>query len=278
MYNPEMIIYFFEQILTLGKMPKNIVGMNMKTDYERMKRLVKNEKNRDTVLQIMKDGSIVSEILEKFSIDMIDDDSYFLSLLFYMGMLTIKASHHLLLELSIPNYSVQTMYWEYLANAAKETSPQITISVEKLEKAISGMAMDGDVHLFIDYISKNAFSKLSDYDLRQFDEKYIKILMLAYLFMNKIYVAMSEYETVPGRADIFLQRNSLLPDIKYEWIFELKYCKASATENDIAVKRNTGLEQLKQYANSSRMKDRPNLRAVLIIFIGKDQFEIRELQ
>jgi hypothetical protein len=72
------------------------------------------------------------------------------------------------------------------------------------------------------FIAENAFGKLSDYDLQRFDEKYIQILLLAYLFMSKIYIPMSEYETGPGRADIFLQRNPLLPEIKYEWILEIR--------------------------------------------------------
>jgi hypothetical protein len=118
---------------------------------------------------------------------------------------------------------------------------------------------------------------LSDYDLQRFDEKYIKILLLAYLFMSKIYVPMSEYETVPGRADIYLQRSPLIPGIKYEWLFELKYCKASAPASEIAAKREEGLEQINRYARSHRMKDRADLKAALIVFIGKDKFEITEI-
>jgi hypothetical protein len=226
----------------------------------------------------MKDGSIVSDILDKFSIDMIDDDSYFISLLFYLGMLTIKAPYHFQLELSIPNYSVKTLYWEYLTNQIAQTSPEMTVKFRQLNDAIYSLAMDGNVRLFIGYISENAFSKLSDYDLQLFDEKYIQIMMLAYLFMNKIYIPMSEYEAVPGRVDIFLQRNQHNPEVRYEWIFELKYCKTSATDSEIDAKRQKGLEQLNQYANSSRMKDRPNLKAALIVFIGKSKFEIIEIQ
>jgi hypothetical protein len=130
------------------------------------------------------------------------------------------------------------------------------------------------VHQFIAYISENAFGKLSDYDLQHFDEKYIKLLLLAYLFMSKIYIPMSEYETVPGRADIFLQRNPLLPEIKYEWLFEIKYCKTSASEAEVAAKRREGLEQLKQYLQSHRTKVRPDLKAALLVFTGKNKFEI----
>jgi hypothetical protein len=138
--------------------------------------------------------------------------------------------------------------------------------------------MEGDVQQFIAYVSGNAFSKLSDYDLQRFDEKYIQLLLLAYLFMSKIYIPMSEYETVPGRADIFLQRNPLLPEIQYEWVFEIKYCKTSATDAEIAAKRSEGLEQLKQYFHAHRIEGRPGLRGALLVFKGKNEFEITEIE
>jgi hypothetical protein len=88
-------------------------------------------------------------------------------------------------------------------------------------------------------------------------------------------------KAVPGRADIFLQRNPLRPEVRYEWAFEIKYCKTSAKKKDIAAKRDEGLEQLKQYLQLSRIKDRPklqfgvaNLKGALLIFIGKNKFEI----
>jgi hypothetical protein len=273
-YNPAMILYFFKQILDEGKPPENIIDPNLHTDYGRLQRLSQNKKNREILLQIMREGSIVSRILEKFPIDMIDDDSYFISLLFYMGMLTVEQPYQSRLKLCIPNYSIKIQYWEYLAKYVMETSPNITIQSGLLEDAIYALATTGNVQQFIAYISENAFSKLSDHDLQNFDEKYIQILMLAYLLMSNIYIPMSEYETVPGRADIFLQRNPRYPEITYEWIFEIKYCKTSAKKNEIAAKRDEGLEQLKQYLQSYRMKDRPNLKAALLIFIGKNKFEI----
>jgi hypothetical protein len=276
-YNPAMILYFFKQIRKERKPPKNILDLNLRTDYGRLKRLTQNEKNCETLLKIMKDGTIVSEIMEKFSIDMLNDESYFISLLFYMGMLTIHEPYLMKVSLRIPNYSIKTLYWEYLIKQIAETSSEINISSQRLDEAIHAMGMKGDVQQFISYISENVFSKLSDYDLQRFDEKYIQIMMLAYLFMSKIYIPMSEFETVPGRSDIFLQKNPLLPKIKYEWLFEIKYCMSSATNTEITAKRNKGLIQLTEYFHAYRMKNRPNLKAALIVFIGKDKFEITEL-
>jgi hypothetical protein len=279
-YNPAMILYFFEQIIEYKKPPENIVDMNLHTDYGRLKNLTKNENNRTTLIQIMKDGDIVSEILEKFPIENLYDDTYFVSLLFYMGLLTVKERSLTSMDISlrIPNYSVKTLYWEYLAKQIVETSPDITIEERPLKEAIKALAFDGDVHRFVNYVSENAFSKLSDNDLRRFDEKYIQLLLLAYLFMSKTYIPMSEYETVPGRADIFLQRNPLLPQVRHEWILEIKYCKVSDSDSEITAKRNKGLEQLHQYIHSYRMEGRPDLKAALLVFTGKNKFEIIEIK
>jgi hypothetical protein len=158
-----------------------------------------------------------------------------------------------------------------------ETSPAMTVDTSAIENAIGAMANNGDLKQFISYISENAFSRLSDHDLQRFDEKYIKILLLAYLFMVKTYVSMSEYETVPGRADIFLQRNPINPYARYEWILELKYCKVSESKTEIEAKRKEALTQINKYINADRIKDRPNLKAAVIVFIGKDKFEITEV-
>jgi hypothetical protein len=161
----------------------------------------------------------------------------------------------------------------------RETSPNMTIKLQALKNAINAMATNGDLKQFISYISENAFSRLSDYDLQRFDEKYIKILLLSYLFMDEKYIAMSEYETVTGRTDIFLQRNPnpKYSQIRYEWILELKYCKVSDSQTEIEAKRKDALAKIDKYINADRIKDRPNLKAAAIVFIGKDKFEITEV-
>ncbi|MDR2621935.1 MAG: ATP-binding protein [Dysgonamonadaceae bacterium] len=276
-YNPAMMLYFFEQILRHRKPPEDIIDLNLKTDYGRLRRLVQNDNNRETLIQIMKENGIVAEILRKFSIDVLNDDDYFVSLLFYMGLLTIKEPYLNQLKLTIPNYSIKTLYWEYIMKMIRETSPDLNIEARPLNEAIYALAMDGNLEQFIAYISKNAFSKLSDYDLRRFDEKYIQILLLAYLFMSKVYVPMSEYEAVPGRADIYLQRSPLLPQIKYEWALELKYCKTDASEAEITAQQEKGREQVEQYLASHRLGGRPDLKAAVIVFIGKNKYRILPL-
>jgi hypothetical protein len=276
-YNPAMILYFFNQIVDFQKPPEYIIDQNLKTDYGRLQKLIQNESNREMLIRIMKEDGIDAEIMQKFSMDMLSSDTYFVSLLFYMGLLTIKAPLWNKVRLGIPNYSIRTLYWEYILMMTNQTSPDMTIDASRLDETIVALAVDGDANRFIEYVSKNAFCKLSDHVLQRFDEKYIQILMLSYLFLSRIYVPMSEYEAVPGRADIYLQRSPSLPQVKWEWVFELKYCKTDANEAKIAEKRDEGMKQIREYLASERLKGHTDLKAAVIVFIGKNKYRITEI-
>ncbi|MDR1053039.1 MAG: ATP-binding protein [Planctomycetaceae bacterium] len=277
-YNSSMILYFFEQILRHNALPENLIDPNLSIDPKRLSHLIRNESNRETLIRIIKDGGIVSNVLEKFSMDRLHNDSHFISLLFYMGLLTIKEACLNRLRLVIPNYSIERVYWEQVRQLVEDNAQLVNMNVELVENSINVMALDGNIHEFIDYVSQNVLSKLSARDLQRFDEKYIKVLLLSYLLLNDLYVPMSEYEVVPGFVDIFLPRNPKYPQVKYEWVWELKYCKTDATFAEIELARKTGLEQLNQYINSPRLRERPDLKSALLIFIGKDKYEIVENQ
>jgi len=276
LYNSTMVLYFFSLILNNEKTTaENIIDSNLKTDYGRLRQLVRNEKNKETLIEIIKEGSIVSDIVREFPMEIMYDDEYFISLLFYMGLLTIKEDYFGKYRLQIPNYSIRTVFWEYLGRLSRESSPEMTIDTRRLNEAIRNMAIHGDVHTFIECVSQNAFSNLSDIDLRRFDEKYIKVMLLSYLFQSNVYVVMSEFETGDGYSDIFLQRNPKLPEVKYEWLLELKYLKAG-DEKNIPKAKQEASEQLQRYMQAYRLTGRADLKTAIILFIGKNKFEIFE--
>jgi hypothetical protein len=271
-----MIFYFFNQILKTGKSPKHLIDPNLNIDSLRLRRLCQNEKNRDILLQIIKDGGIVARLLETFSIDNLVDEDYFVSLLFYMGLLTINGISGSKTQLTIPNYSIQRIYWEQVRFFIAENSKLVRIDTSLLEKSIKSIAIDGNINDFISYISKNVLSKLSNYDLQNFDEKYIKAVLLTYLILDDNYIPISESEVDSGRVDIFLQRNPKYSTAKYEWVLELKYCKTTTKKSEIIQKRKEGLDQLNAYLVTRQLKDRPNLKSALLLFIGKNKYEIIE--
>ena len=266
-------MFFFKQIINEGKVPKKIIDDNLKIDYDRLQRLTINESNREMLLKIIKDEGIVSQIMSKFSISDLYRDKYFVSMLFYLGLLTIEKPMLANLQLRIPNYSIKTVFWEYLMELAQENAG-FKINTEELERAIAALALEGKAKPFIEYIVRNIFNRLSNQDLKNFNEKYIKIMLLNSLFQSNVYVPVSEQETNTGYIDIYLKRSPLMPQVKYEWIFELKYFKASKkpTEAD----RNDAKEQLQKYSGSYMMKDRTDLKKAVILFVGKNKFEVFE--
>ena len=272
-YHPSMMLYFFNQIVNEQKVPKKIIDDNLKTDYGRLQRLTQNEINRETLLQIVKDGGIVTEVQSKFSIDQLYDNEYFVSLLFYMGLLTIEKPEMGMVRLCIPNYSIKTVYWEYIMKSV-QINAGFAISIAELHHSIKALALDGQAKPFVEYVCRNIFNKLSNRDLSQFDEKYIKIILLSCLFQSNVYIPVSEIETNNGYVDVYLRRSPLLPEVKYEWIFELKYFKAS--EKSIAVHRRDAQKQLQNYGSSVMMKDSKDLKKAVILFIGKNKYELFE--
>jgi hypothetical protein len=268
-----MMLFFFYQILKNKKIPEKIIDDNLKTDYGRLQRLTRSETNREILLQIVKDSGIMTEVQSKFSIDHLYNDKYFISLLFYLGLLTIEKPMMGKIWLRIPNYSIKTVYWEYIMEMA-QINAGFTINTEELYRSIHALALDGQAKPFLNYISRNIFNRLSNIDLQKFDEKYIKIMLLGCLFQSRAYIPVSETETDAGYIDIYLRRSPLVPEVKYEWIFELKYLKAS--EKSLAAYRREAQNQLHNYSRSALMKDSKDLKKAVILFIGKNKYELFE--
>jgi hypothetical protein len=209
-----------------------------------------------------------------------EDTTYFISLLFYMGLLTVDTYEEGRLFLKIPNYSIRTVFWEYFEQLILEWNKDVRIESNAQNAAIRELAYRGNPHPYIDYVSKNVFSRLSNRDLQQFNEKYIKIMLLYGLFQSRQYVPLTEKEVENGYVDIYLQRSPLLPDVKQEWVWELKYIKKGDEEDMplLEAKREEVRVQLEKYRRSREFADRTDVRFLSLIFIGKDHYEIEELQ
>jgi len=84
-YNPDMILHFFNQLLMTGDYPDQLIDDNVRTDYGRLNRLIANEANREVLEEIIIEEGIVADIITRFSYDMIYDEDYFVSLLLSSG-------------------------------------------------------------------------------------------------------------------------------------------------------------------------------------------------
>ncbi|WP_287843983.1 PD-(D/E)XK nuclease domain-containing protein, partial [Caldanaerobacter sp.] len=179
------------------------------------------------------------------------------------------------LFLKIPNYVIKTIMWEYIETNLKKEY-KINLDLNELRKTIEEMAYEGRIKPYIEYISRNVLKVLSNRDIINFDEKYIKVILITYLVNSKAYRPISERETEGGYIDIYLERDIRMPDVKYEWLIELKYLKKSEKGKVDKIKEE-GIKQLKRYIESRGLKDRKDVKQALVIFIGKDEYQVIEI-
>jgi hypothetical protein len=276
-YNPSMVLYFFNKILKDREPPEKIIDDNLRTDYSRLQRLAQSDQNCEKLLEIVKNNGAVSEIIEQFSIDSMYDDKYFVSLLFYMGLLTIDKVYQGRTYLKIPNYSIQTLYWEYIGQLTANLNREVAVDLTEQNTAIAELAYGGNPKPYVEFVSAHIFSRLSNRDLIRFDEKYIKIMLLNGLFQSKLYVPVSEMEVEGGYIDVYLQRHPRLPDVKYEWLWEIKYLK-SEDESELPGKRREAVAQLEKYRHAAPFAARADVKCAALIFVGKKKYTVAELQ
>ncbi|MCL2074570.1 MAG: ATP-binding protein [Marinilabiliaceae bacterium] len=279
LYNSSMINYFFMELLDEGLKIKRLMDWNLKTDYGRIKNLLQKPENLIELENIINCNQKNEEVIDRFSIEKLHEPQNFLSLLYYMGLVTIEKEDDIAL-LKIPNYTIKTMYWEYMENIILERNPEMSYNPSLIREGLTSLAYDGEYQHFFENFQQKFVSQLSNQDLKNFTEKHIKLLLLSILWQSNYYIPISEQENSKGYTDIYLQRRSFLyPRIKIDWIWELKYIKESEVRKKsiLETKKNEAREQLQRYKTSNLYKDRKDVRYLAVVFIGKKKYWSEEI-
>ena len=145
MYNSNMVLYFVYNYIRNGKVPRNMIESNIRIDYEKLRMLIRKDKefahDASIIQTLVSQGYITGELKDGFPAVSIADPDNFVSLLYYFGMLTISGMHEGKTKLTIPNQVVQEQLYTYLLNTYNEADLSFS-SYEKDELA-SKLAYDG---------------------------------------------------------------------------------------------------------------------------------------
>ncbi|KEI80079.1 hypothetical protein EXM30_09285 [Clostridium botulinum] len=268
-FNPDMSMYFLDNYLAYNEYPKEMIDNNVKTDYGKFNQLAYNFNDREALEEIMTTGETSTMLVDRFNIHtMYSVKENFKSLLFYLGMLTIKGQGLLGTVLKIPNYVIKTIYWEQCFQRINE---DYNIQIQKVRIAVNEMRTNGNIHPLMELVG-TILEDLSNRDLIKMDEKNKKMMLLTLLGVDSTYFIKSEDENNNGYVNIMLKRKIQFKDItKFQWIIELKYIKEKERDTLEKVKKE-GLKQLQGYAESKMVKEElgvENLKKVLILVAGK---------
>lgn len=99
------------------------------------------------------------------------------------------------------------------------------------------MALGGDLGPFLELVFTRVVRKLSNRDLIRFDEKTMKVVLLAYLSLSEVFFAWSEVELGFGYSDLVLIPSRSQPAAQVGFVIELKYMKSGATDAEVTARR-----------------------------------------
>ncbi|MCK4260474.1 MAG: AAA family ATPase [Halanaerobiales bacterium] len=272
-FNSDMVLYYLNTYQKTKNPPKDLVDINISSDYSKMQKLftLKNKERNYRILErILNNEPQLTTITREFSLAKEFTEEDFLSLLFYLGFLTIDRSVLDMVYLKVPNYAIKELYFDFFTQIIKEYS-EYELETIQIKKSIVELATKGNIDNFIGLVEAS-LEKLSNRDYIKFDEKYIKIIILTYLGLSKTYYIKSEYEANGGYIDIaFFSRSDR--EETYEGLIELKYIKKKDYEKKgdqlVAEMVEKGKNQLITYSKAKELQEKKKLTKWVLVFVGE---------
>ncbi|MCP5048898.1 MAG: hypothetical protein GY940_17135, partial [bacterium] len=210
--------------------------------------------NFDRLKQIIEKGEVRSNgIVEGFPVDKMTHTKNFLSLLFYLGLLTIKGIQGEELVLMIPNETVRRLYYDYISEAYEDTGT-FSMDLYDYERLMHAMAYQGEWERLFQFIAGHMKESMSLRDLIT-GEKSIQAFLNVYLGLSQLYIIHTEKESNRGFADIVMVPfTARYKEIKYAYMIELKYIKKGDKTKTVKTMTKQAEEQLKQYSLDQKLK------------------------
>jgi hypothetical protein len=227
-YNSDMVLYFLQQFQRGQAYPTEMLDPNIMPDYGKLKRMfeVANwEDNVDVLETVLQKQEIEANLIYQFNFEKGFKRNEFINFLYYLGNLTIKKISDVGVPIfKIPNLVIEELYWEYYAEVLQQRAA-LPYEEDKVRPAVFDLAR-GQEKPFFSLIERN-LETLSSRDFRNFDEKYVKMLIIAYAMQGDIFFIRSEREVGGGLGyvdiEFLVKPNNPQPHLQY--VFELKYLK-----------------------------------------------------
>ena len=272
-FNTDMVLYYIDKVIATRYPPEDMIDDNVTTDYKKLRYLMtldsKLNGNFSCLNEISAKQEIKVEIKKSFPVHKLLDKNNFISLLFYLGLLTRDRVEQGEEYFRIPNYTIKYLHSDYIKEAYEDMDI-FNLDINQYRSIMVGMAYRGEWKELFDYLAQQIKdqTKLRDY---LNGEKMVHGFMLAYLNITKIFIITSEYEANKGFADIYIEPFFLnYPDAKYSYLLELKYIsRKEYSEEKKNEKYQEALSQMDKYIKDKNLDPanmQTELKKLIIIF------------
>ena len=277
-YNSNMTLYFLDAYQEQGQVPEELVDINILSDYgkiEAFMNLCQNMNKIELLEKIVAEEPVESELTEKFNAEISFGEKELVSLLFYLGYLTIEQNELGMSKFVTPNEVVRTIYSQYFLEYIKRKAG--IQGKMKNGEMIKEILYEGKIDKAIETLGI-FLTNLSNRDYQRFDEKYIKVIFYAICRMLGAVYVKSELEIGGEYADILIIPREKLNE-RYGVLLEFKYIKQEDYNKNpelLEQKKQEAKAQLERYTKTEELSAIPNLRSYAIVVI-KDKIQVEEL-
>ena len=268
-YNSNMCLYFLSRYIRLGEIPDKLIDTNIASDYSKIGKMLdlcKGENRLEILRKTVQGEPIVNTIIEKFNPAIEFTENDMISMLYYLGYLTISGEDLGKPELTIPNKVMKEIYANYFMQIMEEEA-NFKIDNTTNNEILREIAKEGKIDKMVETL-KIYLNNLSNRDLIKFDEKYIKLIFYCIAMNMNIYSTKSEMEVNRNYPDILLVPRDSSKGYKAVMV-EFKYLKKGEVAK-LEDKQKEAKEQIERYSNFEDIKDIQGLRKYTIVVATND--------
>ena len=268
-YNSNMCLYFLSEYSWSKEVPEDLIDVNIASDYNKvgkMLNLCKGENRLEILRKTVQGEPIINKIVKKFNPAIEFTENDMISMLYYLGYLTISGELVGIPELTIPNKVMKEIYADYFMQMMDKEA-EFRIDNNANQEILIQLSQEGRIDKIVE-ILKIYLNNLSNRDLIKFDEKYIKLIFYCIAMNIKAYSTKSEMEVNRNYPDILLVPRDSSKGYKAVMV-EFKYIKKGEVAK-LEDKQKEAKEQIERYSSFEDIKDIQGLRKYTIVVATND--------
>ncbi len=268
-YNSNMCLYFLSRYIRLGEIPSDLIDMNIASDYSKIGKMLdlcKGENRLEILRQTVQGEPIVNNIVKKFNPAIEFTETHMISMLYYLGYLTIFGEDLGMPELKTPNKVMREIYVDYFMKLIDKEA-EFKVDDATTQEILREIAKEGKIDKMVKTL-KIYLNNLSNRDFIKFDEKYIKLIFYCISMTLPIYSTKSEMEVNRNYPDILLVPRDRTKGYKAIMV-EFKYIKKGETAK-LEDKQKEAREQIERYSSFEDIKDIEGLKKYTIVVAGNE--------
>jgi PD-(D/E)XK nuclease superfamily len=271
-----MVLYFASEYIERQSYPREMLDPNIASDYSKIQKFFNIQGNPEQYASVLSDllekGVVCATLTSQYSFARGFTPDDLVSLLFYMGFLTITGEELGTYNFSFPNYAVKKLYADFFLHSILEKAA-LPIDNRPVNDSIKEMAQTGN--------PKNFFAQaqlivkyFSTRDAAHFNENTLKAIIISLLHQQRFYYIHSEYETEWTYMDVFLEAiRGQKP--KFDVAMELKYVQKGG-KKAVETLLKAAKVQLQGYLDTPKFNTRTNIKSFVVVVAG-DKLEWRAM-